>query len=340
MPLPGSLPPGLILDCDAGIDDAQALFALLRAHERGNVRLLCIICTAGNCALDDVIGNVCATLAAYSSVISIPVYVGSSRPLVKPTTPASEWHGADGLGGLGLGRAASRHVVDTTRHGANVLLDVARAEFSEGRRVQLLVTGPCTTLALALRLQRDTELERAVSRLVLMGGAYQARGNTSAAASEYNIAEDPEAAAIVMGTRWECDFAALVTWEVTMQHGLPARAVDAWLGSGSPRSRFLGSISQHLLRASEAVDPARFKSTGFFIPDPLAAVVMLRPDAVTSKTDEPVGVVVETAGTFSRGQTIVQWGGQNAELAPRVWTIVKSVSNAIVEEVLVDSVQP
>lgn len=332
------VPPGLILDCDAGIDDAQALFALLCAHERGSIRLLCIICTAGNCALDDVIGNVCAVLTNYSSDISIPVFVGSSRPLVKPATPAGDWHGADGLGGLGHGKSASRRFVDSSRHGANAFLDVARAELSQGRRVQVLVTGPCTTLALALRLQRDTELERAVSRLVVMGGAYEARGNTSAVA-EYNIAEDPEAAAIVMGTHWDCDFAGLVTWELTMRHGLPARAVDAWLGAGTPRSRFLSSISQHLLRASEAVDPVRFKSTGFFIPDPIAAVVVLRPDAVTSKT-EPLGVLVETTGTFSRGQTIVQWMGQNAELAPRIWTIVKSVSDEIVEEVLVGSIQP
>ena len=57
-----------------------------------------------------------------------------------------------------------------------------------------LATGPLTNLALALR--KEPALPTLLHRLVIMGGAYDYRGNTTPVA-EWNIAVDPEAAAEV-----------------------------------------------------------------------------------------------------------------------------------------------
>ena len=65
-----------------------------------------------------------------------------------------------------------------------------------------MATGPLTNLALALR--SEPALPKLLRRLVIMGGAFDYRGNTTPVA-EWNISVDPEAAAevfAVWGAAW------------------------------------------------------------------------------------------------------------------------------------------
>ena len=65
-----------------------------------------------------------------------------------------------------------------------------------------IATGPLTNLALALRI--EPALPKLLRRLVIMGGAFDYRGNTTPVA-EWNISVDPEAAAevfAVWGAAW------------------------------------------------------------------------------------------------------------------------------------------
>ena len=57
-----------------------------------------------------------------------------------------------------------------------------------------MATGPLTNLALALRA--EPALPTLLRRLVIMGGSFDYRGNTTPVA-EWNISVDPEAAAEV-----------------------------------------------------------------------------------------------------------------------------------------------
>ncbi len=67
-----------------------------------------------------------------------------------------------------------------------------------------LVTGPLTNLALAMRL--EPSLPRLLRRLVVMGGAFDYRGNTTPVA-EWNISVDPEAGSEVF-TVWSAAWCA------------------------------------------------------------------------------------------------------------------------------------
>ena len=332
--------PSIIVDCDAGIDDAQAIFTILRAQELNQVRLLAIICTAGNCGLESVIGNVCAVLEGFGGhrALATKVYVGASKPLVAHPTGvgAEDWMGSDGLGGLGLGSLASQKYVDNSVHGAVALLEMLRVE-EEAKRTPptLLVLGPCSTLALALHLSRGDEIERRIGKLVVMGGAVDARGNAKACTSEFNIEADPEAAAVVFRTQWKS--ATLVAWELTTRSGLSPETVDKWLNVSTPRSKWLGGVSAFLLSASKAIDPVAFAAKGFYIPDPLAAIVALRPLSI-SKADDNVGILIELAGARTRGMTVVDWGGRHKNEAPRVWCIVQEMSATMIAAILIDSV--
>ena len=70
--------------------------------------------------------------------------------------------------------------------------------------ITLIATGPLTNIALAVR--REPRLTGWVRDFVIMGGS-AGRGNVTPAA-EFNIAADPEAAAIVFEAGWRSPWSA------------------------------------------------------------------------------------------------------------------------------------
>jgi purine nucleosidase len=100
-------------------------------------------------------------------------------------------HGRDGLGDVGLPEAdfpgAAQHAVD-------LLAEQALAAPGE---ITLCVLGPMTNLALAI--VKRPALATAFREIRFMGGAAFRPGNVTPAA-EFNIAADPHAASIVLGS--------------------------------------------------------------------------------------------------------------------------------------------
>ena len=70
----------IVIDCDAGIDDAQAIMIALSQ----DVDVLGITCTFGNVDVDQVTKNVLKTLEVCGRT-EIPVYKGAHRPLIGKT---------------------------------------------------------------------------------------------------------------------------------------------------------------------------------------------------------------------------------------------------------------
>ena len=68
----------LIIDCDAGIDDAQAI---LLALSKTDVDLLAVTCVSGNVHVEKVCVNVLKTLEMCGRT-DIPVYKGADRGLM------------------------------------------------------------------------------------------------------------------------------------------------------------------------------------------------------------------------------------------------------------------
>ena len=80
---------GVIVDTDAGVDDAQALALLF--NNSSEAEILGVICCHGNTTLDNVVGNVCATMEMWSVDTEIPVYIGAAGPLLGNRIVAEEW---------------------------------------------------------------------------------------------------------------------------------------------------------------------------------------------------------------------------------------------------------
>ena len=77
----------VVIDTDAGMDDAWAIFTILRAHRDPfkAIRLVGITCVDGNTKLDNVVVNVTRTLEAGNAldVSLIPIIVNFSYSLYK-----------------------------------------------------------------------------------------------------------------------------------------------------------------------------------------------------------------------------------------------------------------
>ncbi|MET0772475.1 MAG: nucleoside hydrolase, partial [Candidatus Limnocylindrales bacterium] len=175
----------LLIDCDTGIDDALALLLACAAPE-ADVRA--VTCVAGNVDARQVGVNTRAVLEL-AGRDDIEVALGREVPLLRALVTTPETHGGQGLGDARL-PPPSREL--SSRHAVDLIIDEATAHPGE---LTLLTLGPMTNLAIAVL--REPLLPRLLRRLVLMGGAYGSTGNTTPV-SEWNVAVDPEAMAVVL----------------------------------------------------------------------------------------------------------------------------------------------
>lgn len=174
----------ILADVDTGIDDAIALAYLVGEPD---AELLAVTTTAGNTTAEQAAVNSAAVLQLCGRT-DVEVAVGRPGPLKVPLTITPETHGPTGLGYAEL-PALSRPI--SGRDHLEVWLEHLHAHPGE---VTLLVTGPLTNLAYALR--REPDLLDLIGRVVIMGGAYNHPGNTTPTA-EWNSWVDPHAAAEV-----------------------------------------------------------------------------------------------------------------------------------------------
>ncbi len=273
----------LLIDTDPGVDDA---LALLMAFNDPRHALLGLTITAGNVGLTHTVAN--ALKLCEVAGVDVPVHAGCPVPLVHAAEDAAYVHGKDGFGDTGYAPAARQAEAE---HAALAIIRLARAH--EGRLL-LVMLGPLTNLALAVRL--DPDLPSRIGRLVVMGGAVTGQGNTSVPA-EFNIAFDPEAADVVFRAfpRFE-----LVDWEAVLRHGFAHRDFESWLAAGDGRARFYDSISRFTRQWSEGKRGLHWHSA-----DALAMAAALQPDGVLRAEERPLAVELE--GRLSRGATVVDW---------------------------------
>ncbi|MGP4058399.1 nucleoside hydrolase [Mycobacterium sp. 4D054] len=300
----------VFVDVDTGVDDAMALVYLFASPE---AEVVGIASTAGNVGVDAVCRNNLALLEL-CGVTGVPVSRGSEVPLVAPLRTAEDTHGPQGLGYAQM-PSPTRGLTD--HDAAEAWVRAARAHPGE---LIGIATGPLTNLALALRA--EPALPRLLGRLVIMGGAFDYRGNTTPVA-EWNVSVDPESAAEVFAA-WNgagAEHLPIVlglnlTEHAAMTPQLLSRLAEAAGSTSTPMSvsdprGTASTASNPLIRVLE--DAMRFyfefhhdQGEGYLahLHDPLAAAVALDTALVSYR---PAPVDVELTGTLTRGMTIADW---------------------------------
>lgn len=283
--------PKLILDTDGGVDDAQALLMLIAAGRTPDA----ITTVFGNVGLDAATRNILATLAVAG--IDVPVHKGADRPLTQPIIDAKYIHGEDGLGSAP--RPAST-ALPASNDAVGFLRQSFRDAAAKGEQIDILMIGPLTNLALALRV--EPSIVAGIGQLTIMGGTVYGRGNTTPAA-EFNIFADPEAAAVIF--RSEIDI-VVVPWEPCVTHNMIGTDVDAAfapLATSLPKA-----FSEALARHARGTNASFGGGDVFRFVDPLAAAVVIEPDIITKSIRASVDVAL--APGITRGMTVVDPSGR------------------------------
>lgn len=273
----------IVIDTDPGVDDAHAIM-MACVHPDTTVEALTTV--AGNVSVAQATRNALIVLDVLGQ--DVPVFPGCEDALVIPTPRRAVSHGMDGLGDSGYApsqRSAS------SEHAVSALIRMAN-EFPY--ELTLAAIGPLTNIALATRL--DPDLPQKYKRLVVMGGAIHAHGNSWERAAEFNFYCDPEAAAIVFN-RWP--MLTLIPWETSLEHDPPPALVDDLARGTSKRAALFRATIQKRL-----VERARGQQV-IHEPDSLALAVVLEPEIV--RQAEARYVEIELAGQMTRGQTVIDW---------------------------------
>jgi purine nucleosidase len=275
----------VVIDTDPGVDDAHAIM-LAFAHPQAQVEALTVV--AGNVSVQRAVTNALVVLDLLGK--DVPVFTGCSDALVWPTPRRATSHGADGLGDTDYPPPARK---PSPEHAVNALVRLANESPGE---LTLVAIGPLSNIALATSL--DPELPQKFKRLVILGGAIRATGNSWSPPVEFNFYVDPEAAAITL-RRWPG--LTLVPWETVLDHGLTPDQVEELCSMGTAKAEFFRrSIRKRYLNQIPGVKM-------LFEPDPLAMAIALEPDIISSA--EARFVEVELGGKQTRGQVVVDWSG-------------------------------
>lgn len=281
----------LILDTDGGVDDAQALIMLV-----GNGRIPDAITTVfGNVGLDAATDNILSSLSILG--VTVPVYKGADRPLNVPIVDAKYAHGDDGLGGAT--RPAKTQQAET-ENAIDFLRSTLRRAIADGTKVDVLMIGPLTNLALAVRT--EPSITKGIGTLTIMGGTSHGRGNITPAA-EFNVYADPEAAQIVFGLDVNL---VLVPWEACTNHVIEGKTIDSALQSVGPGpiKTFSTELSSHM-RANAR---NRRNVDAIYMIDPLAAAIVVDPSIITESITASIGVGL--GDPITRGMTVIDPSGR------------------------------
>ncbi len=175
----------LWVDTDFGFDDLWALLIL----KTRDVAPAGVSLVAGNAPLAQVTANALGANLAYG--LSLPLFVGADRPLVREAETATAILGPKGMRSLGqeLPEVPSDLDLPPVLPALINWLESAR----EGETRDILALGPLTNIARLIEVAPEAAAK--ITRLVWMGGSNGPGNHTPHA--EYNAFADPEAVSIV-----------------------------------------------------------------------------------------------------------------------------------------------
>jgi inosine-uridine nucleoside N-ribohydrolase len=269
-------PKSVLIDVDPGIDDTLAILLALGSPE------LCVeafTVVAGNVDVDQGLRNVLKVLELAGRT-DIPVARGAEKPLRGKLHTARHVHGESGLGDIEL----PEHSMKPHPGHASDLIAAKVEEHAGG--ITLVPLGPLTNIARVLT--KHPFLAPKIKEIVIMGGSFS--GGNITPAAEFNMYNDPEAAAIVLDSGIPI---ILLTLDVTRKTVLHPSYLEGVRRDANPVSRLVLDLNDYYSRSRGG--------SGILLHDPLAVGVAIDRSFVHT---EPSRVEVETAGGERRGSTI------------------------------------
>ena len=249
-----------IIDTDPGADDVLALIMALNSPE---LEILALTTVEGNARLEHTTANA-LRLLDYMERADIPVYAGSSEPLVGEFHHAYEVHGNEGL----TVRLPDTDVSPADGNAVDFIVETALRMPGE---LALFALGPLTNVARAL--MREEGLKDALRRVYVMGGQGDGSGNVTPYA-EFNIWDDPHAANVVFGSGVPVTLLGL---NISRQTSI-ARDNNDWFTVDTLGGRLAARVLENWFELDEAEHRARFS-----MHDPVTIMAALRPELIRTR---------------------------------------------------------
>ena len=222
----------IILDTDAGIDDAVAIVVLLKSCRE---QLKLVLTSYGNITLENAVLNALSVLAL-AGADDIPVICGADKP--GPGNGAYEnaahIHGADGLGGL-RNKAPLNELKLKKAVKGDYLQIIYDAIIEEQAKVDYIAIGPLTNLSALIK--RFPDVLDYLDKVTVMGGGIKT-GNITPYA-EFNFYCDAESANHVLATIPDL---TLVTLNLTNKIVFDLPGIAEIGAAGTDMAKFIESV--------------------------------------------------------------------------------------------------
>lgn len=273
----------VILDCDPGHDDAIALIMAVAAP---NINLLGVTTSAGNQMPAKTLNNAMRILTLLEK--SIPVASGSQKPLLRKLKTNVAMHGITGLDGADLPEP------NFHAYGGSVVEFLANKLKESLNPVTIVVTGPCTNIALFLSLH--AELKSDIKQIVILGGGMGV-GNKMPT-TEFNMLNDPEAAKIVFESGVK-----IVLFPLNV--AFKAQLMDKDMNKISKIKNKVSRVVLDLLNNyGIQFNQGTRQFEGIPLYDPCCISWLINPNVFSGKDCH---VDIETKGEFTTGETVIDY---------------------------------
>ncbi|HEY9837056.1 MAG TPA: nucleoside hydrolase [Vampirovibrionales bacterium] len=285
-------PRKILVDTDPGGDDTFALLWLQSLVKQGFAEWVGVTTVGGNVSAEFTFASACKVLALggfeFIKVGRSVVWEGGK------IGDAAEVHGMDGMGNLSHVLPDSSQSFTAASYADDMIIDTLEASPGE---VTIIGLGPLTNLAAAE--QKRPGILRLAKELVLMAGAFEVPGNVSSQA-EFNVAFNPEAAVAVLESREDL---VILPLDVTRKLILTVEMTEA-IAQEYPNlklAQFIHRLGQFMSKSC-----LRHRETaginGFLVHDAVTVAYLFYPETLLFRRG---WVRVETAGNYTRGQTIL-----------------------------------
>jgi inosine-uridine nucleoside N-ribohydrolase len=275
----------IIIDTDAGIDDAIAIMIALTYENE--VEIKGITTLTGNTYVDQVTKNVLRILD-YFNRDDIKVYKGASKPLVHFLERGAKVHGNDGLGDIDLNYSNRK---EENISAPSAIYKIAKQE----EKIDIITLGPLTNISIALNLYPD--LKNHINSVYSMGGAIE-RGNVTKFA-EFNFYADPEAVQSVIETKIPLK---IITWDAAVKNLI----LESELKELISDETYGGKLFHSLIKAPISYIEKHIGIRGMSLPDPIAIACYF--DESVIKEKRKGNLIMELNYTTFRGASVLLEG--------------------------------
>lgn len=231
----------------------------------------------------------------------IPVFAGSSKPMVRELVTAENVHGRTGIDGVEIHQP---NIPLQAQHAVDFIIESLLA--AEDNSITLVPTGPLTNVALAI--ENQPEILPKIREIVLMGGASREGGNTTPSA-EFNIYVDPHAAEIVL----HCGRPLLIAG-LDVSHQVPVK--KDCLDRLRAMNTKVAIATLGMLEFFNRHDSEKYHIEGAPLHDPCTIAYLLKPELFRGKR---CNIEVETESSLTMGHTAVDFWGVSGRPENATW---------------------